>query len=84
MNLQFSSTAWEDYFYWQQHDRATLSRLNLLMRDILRSPFEGIGQPEPLKVTLNGYWSRRIDPEHRLVYRVANDTVLVLQCWYHY
>ena len=84
MNLQFTSAAWDDYLYWQQHDRSTLKRVNHLIRDIQRSPFEGIGQPEALKFGLSGSWSRRIDSEHRLVYRVASDTVLVLQCRYHY
>ena len=84
MNLQFTATAWEDYLYWQQQDRALLRRINLLIRDIQRAPFEGLGQPEPLKFGLSGCWSRRIDTEHRLVYRVADDNLIVLQCRYHY
>ena len=84
MRLIFSAEAWEDYLYWQGTDRRILRRINLLIRDVLRSPFEGIGKPEPLKRNLSGYWSRRIDDEHRLVYRIEGDSVLIAQCRYHY
>ena len=84
MNLQFTVQGWDDYLYWQQQDRAILKRINLLIRDVQRAPFEGIGQPEPLRFGLSGCWSRRVDLEHRLIYRVADDTLLVLQCRYHY
>ncbi len=84
MPIKFSDQAWEDYLYWQGHDKTTLKRINTLLRDIQRSPFEGIGKPEPLKHNLAGFWSRRIDEEHRLVYAVQDNTVLVAQCRYHY
>ena len=70
--------------FWQAKDKAILKRINLLLRDIQRSPFEGIGKPEPLKHQLAGFWSRRIDDEHRLVYAIQDDCVLVAQCRYHY
>ncbi len=84
MNLIFSQHAWEDYLYWQNTDRKLLKRVNLLIQDIVRSPFEGIGKPEPLKHGLAGYWSRRINDEHRLVYKVEGDAVYFAQCRYHY
>lgn len=84
MNLQFTALGWEDYLYWQKQDRAVLRRINLLIREAQRTPFEGIGQPEPLKFGLSGCWSRRIDLEHRLVYRVAQETLIILQSRYHY
>jgi len=84
MPIKFSDPAWEDYLFWQAHDRATLKRINTLLKDIQRSPFQGIGKPEPLKHNLAGFWSRRIDEEHRLVYATQEDTILVAQCRYHY
>ena len=84
MPIKFSDQAWEDYLFWQAKDRATLKRISTLLRGILRSPFEGIGKPEPLKHNLAGFWSRRIDEEHRLVYAIQDDTILVAQCRYHY
>lgn len=84
MPIKFSDQAWEDYLFWQQTDKATLKRINALLRDIRRSPFEGIGKPEPLRHHLTGFWSRRIDDEHRLVYAMADGCVLVAQCRYHY
>ncbi len=84
MKLIFSQDAWEDYLYWQKNNRKLLNRINLLIRDILRSPFEGVGAPEPLKHGLTGYWSRRINSEHRLVYKVEGDSVMIAQCRYHY
>jgi toxin YoeB len=84
MQIKFSETAWEDYLFWQSKDKAVLKRINALLKDIQRSPFDGIGKPEPLKHNLTGFWSRRIDDEHRLVYAVHDDTLLVAQCRYHY
>ena len=86
MNLTWTPQAWEDYLYWQKTDRAALKRLNALIENAMRTPFEGIGKPEPLKFNLAGYWSRRIDAEHRLVYTVdeASNALTVLQCRYHY
>ncbi len=84
MRLVFSENAWDDYLYWQTTNRRALKRINLLIRDVLRAPHEGIGKPEPLRHGLAGYWSRRIDDEHRLVYKVEDDAVLIAQCRYHY
>ena len=84
MNLTFSPTAWEDHLYWQSNDPKMVTRIHQLLRDIQSSPFEGIGKPEPLRHALRGYWSRRIDSEHRIVYRVAEDAVLIAQLRYHY
>ena len=84
--LAWTPQAWEDYLYWQKTDKKTLKRVNTLVRDILRTPFEGLGKPEPLRFDLAGCWSRRIDHEHRLVYKVDSktDTVMIVQCRYHY
>lgn len=76
--------AWEDYLYWQKESRATLKRINMLIRDIERNPFDGIGKPEPLKGELSGWWSRRIDSANRIVYRVAGSELELLQCGGHY
>jgi toxin YoeB len=84
MKLIFLSTGWEDYLYWQVTDKKTLKKINALIKEIQRSPFQGNGKPEPLKHDLAGWWSRRIDLEHRLVYRAENDSVFILQCRYHY
>lgn len=84
MKLVFSEAAWEDYLYWQKTDRRLLQRINQLIREITRTPFEGIGKPEPLKHGLAGYWSRRITDEHRIVYKVADDSLLIAQLRYHY
>jgi toxin YoeB len=84
VRLTFSSQAWGDYLHWQKTDKAILKRINTLIKEIQRSPYEGIGKPEPLKHGLSGYWSRRINDEHRLVYRVAGDQVLIAQLRYHY
>ena len=75
---------WEDYLYWQSESRAMLKRINRLIRDIERSPFEGVGKPEPLKGVLSGWWSRRIDDANRIVYRVVRDELELLQCGGHY
>ena len=84
MKLIFSENAWEDYLYWQKTNKKNLKRINLLIQDIKRSPFEGIGKPEPLKYDLSGYWSRRIDDEHRIVYKVQNEAIFLSQLRYHY
>jgi toxin YoeB len=84
MKLIFSENAWDDYLYWQRTDKKVLKRINQLISEIQRSPFEGIGKPEPLKHALSGYWSRRIDSEHRIVYRTADDAVFIAQLRYHY
>lgn len=84
MSIKFSDQAWEDYLYWQVNDKAVLKRINALLRDVQRSSFEGIGKPEPLKHQLAGFWSRRIDDQHRLVYTIQLDCILVAQCRYHY
>ena len=84
MNLTFTPQAWEDYQWWLEHDRKTLRRINALVKDTLRDPFDGIGKPEPLKHVLAGAWSRRITQEHRLVYVIASDDLVVIQCRYHY
>ena len=76
--------AWEDYVYWQANDRRILKRINVLIKDILRNPFDGIGKPEPLKFEWSGFWSRRINDEHRLVYKVKDRQVIIAQCRYHY
>ena len=84
MILSFSDDAWEDYLYWQQNDKKILKKLNRLIKEIQREPFEGIGEPEPLKYNWSGYWSRRITIEHRLVYKVSDDNFMIAQCRYHY
>lgn len=84
MKLTFSSRAWEEYLYWQKTDKAMLKRINALIKDTTREPYEGIGKPEPLKHSLSGYWSRRINDEHRLIYKVSDDQLLIAQLRYHY
>ena len=84
MRLIFATNAWEDYLYWQKSDRKVLNRINALIQAIQRQPFEGIGKPEPLKHGLSGYWSRRITDEHRMVYKVEGDAILIAQLRYHY
>ena len=84
MRLIFAPQAWEDYLHWQQSDRKMLQRINRLIADIQRDPFAGIGKPEPLRENLAGCWSRRIDEEHRLVYRPEGDLLVILACRYHY
>ena len=82
--IQWDIDAWNDYVYWQTQDRKTLKRINLLIKDISRSPFEGLGKPEPLKGTLTGFWSRRIDEENRLVYVVEEKVIILISCRGHY
>jgi toxin YoeB len=84
VKLIFSERAWEDYLFWQHTDRKTLQRINTLIKEIQRTPFEGIGKPEPLKHSLSGYWSRRITDEHRIVYKVETDSLFLAQLRYHY
>jgi toxin YoeB len=84
MKVSFSDQGWQDYLYWQDTDRRMLRRVNELIKDIKRSPFQGIGKPEPLRHQLAGFWSRRIDEEHRLVYWVTESSVEIAGCRYHY
>jgi len=84
MKLIFSENAWEDYLYWQKTDKKILKRINKLIKDVQGNKYEGIGKPEPLKHNLSGFWSRRINNEHRLVYKIENNTILIAQIKYHY
>jgi toxin YoeB len=84
MQLSWEAKGWDDYLYWQQTDKQVLKRVNELIKDCLRQPFSGIGKPEPLKENMRGYWSRRITDEHRLIYKVQNDLLIIAQCRYHY
>lgn len=82
--ISFTPTAWETYTFWQSQDKKTLKRINLLIKDCLRSPFEGVGKPEPLVGDLSGFWSRRIDEKNRLVYEVTDSAITIISCRYHY
>lgn len=84
MNLTFTAQSWEDYQYWLQTDKKVLKRINELIKETLRSPYDGIGKPEPLKQALSGYWSRRITEEHRMVYRQMDSGIVLIQLRYHY
>jgi toxin YoeB len=84
MRITFSQNAWEDYTSWQADDRKILKKINELIKDIQKTPYSGLGKPEALKYDLSGYWSRRIDMEHRLVYKVIDDEILIYACRYHY
>ncbi len=84
MRIIFHEQAWDDYLYWQKQDRKLLARLNSLIKECTRTPFDGTGKPEPLKGQLSGWWSRRLNREHRLVYKVEEDQLLIAQCRYHY
>lgn len=84
MKLIFAENAWEDYLYWQKTDEKVLTRINTLIKDVRREPFAGIGKPEPLKHALSGYWSRRINDEQRIVYKIHQDSLLIAQLRYHY
>lgn len=84
MRLIFAEQAWEDYLHWQDSDKKILKRINALIKETARSPFAGTGKPEALKHALAGYWSRRINDEHRMVYRVEGDALLIAQLRYHY
>ncbi|MBK6961369.1 MAG: Txe/YoeB family addiction module toxin [Gammaproteobacteria bacterium] len=80
----FAEQAWDDYLYWQKTDKKLLERINALIKDISRTPLTGIGKPEPLKNALSGYWSRRINDEHRIVYKIADGALFIAQLRYHY
>lgn len=84
MRIVFSEHAWDDYLYWQKTDRKVVLRINALIKSICRTPFEGPGKPEPLRHALSGYWSRRIDDTHRIVYKVEGDDLRIAQLRYHY
>ncbi len=84
MKIIFSTQSWEDYLYWQRTDKRVLKRINALIHDISRSAYKGKGKPEPLRHALSGYWSRRINEEHRLVYKVKEDSLFIAQLRYHY
>jgi len=84
VNLQFSDHAWDDYLYWQHTDKKLVKRINQLIQEIKRDPFNGIGKPEPLRHALAGYWSRRINDEHRLVYKLSDGVLLIAAARYHY
>ena len=84
MRLVFTQSAWEDYLWYQEQDHQLLKRVNQLIKNVLRTPFEGIGKPEALKADLTGFWSRRINDEHRLVYGVTKTDLVIISCRYHY
>jgi toxin YoeB len=84
MKKVWEDSAWDDYLYWQNTDRKMLNKVNELIKSCERTPFSGIGKPEPLKENLKGYWSRRIDNTHRLIYKVEGDTIIISQCRFHY
>jgi toxin YoeB len=82
--ISFDSSGWEDYLHWQFSDKTILKRINALIKEIGRTPFSGTGKPEPLRGNLSGFWSRRINDEHRLVYTIRDDRVIIVQCRFHY
>lgn len=84
MKYIFVDESWEDYLYWQKIDKKMLKRINLLIKDISRQPYKGIGKPEPLKHNYRGFWSRRINKEHRLIYQVREDEIRIIKCRFHY
>lgn len=84
MNLIWSEKSWDDYLYWQKTDKQVLKKINQLIKDIQRNPFDGIGKPEPLRHQFSGFWSRRITDEHRLVYEITEYTISIASCRYHY
>ncbi len=84
MKVTFHDEGWDDYLYWQTHDRKLLAKINTLIKECSRTPFTGTGKPEPLRGEFSGWWSRRINEEHRLVYRKTEDGLLIAQCRYHY
>ncbi len=84
MNLEFTPESWDDYRYWQKNDKKLLRRVNELIKEIQRAPFEGIGKPEPLKYNIQGCWSRRLDQEHRIVYEIEDEVIRIISCRFHY
>ena len=84
MNMRFTQNAWEEYSYWQKTDKKIINKINELVKTISRTPFDGIGKPEPLRGNLQGFWSRRISQEHRLVYKIEDDLLSIIQCRFHY
>ena len=82
--LSWTQEAWESYLYWQKHDKKILKRINMLIKDTLRDPYNGLGKPEALKANLSGFYSRRIDIEHRLVYAIEEKQIVIISCRYHY
>ena len=84
MKVTFHDEGWDDYLYWQTHDRKLLAKIHTLIKECSRTPFTGTGKPEPLRGEFSGWWSRRINEEHRLVYRKTEDGLLIAQCRYHY
>ena len=84
MQIAWYEDAWNDYVWWQSQDRKTIKRINALIKDMQRSPYEGIGKPEPLKGNLSGWWSRRIDDANRIVYKVHDDVLIIAECKNHY
>lgn len=84
MNKAWHDDAWEDYLYWQKQDKKILKKINNILKDIDRNIYDGIGKPEPLKGNLSGYWSRRIDDKNRIVYKVMNNNIIIIQCGSHY
>ena len=84
MKITFQDEGWQDYLHWQTHDRKLLAKINVLIKECSRTPFTGTGKPEPLRGEFSGWWSRRIDQEHRLIYRKTEDDLLIAQCRYHY
>lgn len=84
MKYSFVDESWEDYLYWQKTDKKILKRINMLIKDISRQPYSGIGKPEPLKHNYRGFWSRRINDEHRLIYQVKDDELRIVKCRFHY
>ena len=84
MNILFTDEAWEDYLYWQQYDKKLVKKINSLIKEMKRTPFEGTGKPEPLKHEMQGCWSRRVNQEHRIVYEVFDEQINIIACRYHY
>jgi len=84
MKYIFVDESWEDYLYWQKNNKKYVNKINKLLKDISRQPFSGLGKPEPLKFQYSGFWTRRIDEEHRLIYKVKNDEILIAKCRFHY
>ena len=84
MKYVFVDESWDDYLYWQKNDKKILSKINNLLKEISRDPFTGTGKPEPLKFKYKGFWSRRIDAEHRLIYKIKDDEILIAKCRFHY